>query len=75
MREPICYQIGHYYGNKILNFWEPYEKPHEHFLDKKKKKVVFIYRFLSPCSKIVPRDINFFAEEETQEQRSPEAQT
>lgn len=41
----------------------------------KKKKMYLFISSLSPCSKIVPRDINFFVEEETQEQRSPGAQT
>lgn len=29
-REPICYQIGHYNGNKVLDFLKPYEKRQEH---------------------------------------------
>lgn len=65
--------FSHYYGNKMPNFW-PYEKPREHLFDPPKKDV-FISQFLTSCSKIVPRDINFFVEEETQEERNPEAET
>lgn len=34
--EPLCYQTGHYYGNKVLDVLEPYEKLHEHFLGRKR---------------------------------------
>lgn len=33
--EPLCYQTGHYYGNKVLDVLGPYETLHEHLLGRK----------------------------------------
>lgn len=40
--EPLCYQTGHYYGNKVLDVLRPYEKLHEHLLGRRKQ-----YSFIS----------------------------
>lgn len=61
-RDPICYQIGRYHGNTVLDFLRPYERCHEHM---QKKEQIFTYQYLPPCSKIVLRDIKFLTEEET----------
>lgn len=61
-RDPICYQIGHYHGNTVLDFLRPYERRHEHM---QRKEQIFTYQYLPPCSKIVLRDINFLTKEET----------
>lgn len=52
-----------------FGFLWPYEQCHE-YMQKKRKKYLF-YQCLSPCSKIVLRDINFLMEKETWRHISP----
>lgn len=43
--EPLCYQLDHYYGNKVLDVLGPYEKLHEHLLGRRKEKHSFIISY------------------------------
>ena len=41
--EPLCYQMGHFYGNKVLDVLGPYETLHEHLLGRKSIQFISSY--------------------------------